>query len=166
MTGRFNQQRLDAWVATSNTDRHTSRWTCPPPPSGTTPAHAARSPPSRTRADPTGSTARSQPSAWCACPDNRFPSAATARERCDIHVGNGILQLWIGNELLRTVQRVSTGPSVTGRPLGGALTSIRTSPESSSPPPFLPELHAPLTPAPSAEPLFVPLVRIVVEGVF
>jgi hypothetical protein len=49
-----------------------------------------------------------------------------AGERCDVHVGDDILQLWIGNELLRTVQRNSTGPIRNKRPLGGALTKSRT----------------------------------------
>lgn len=44
-----------------------------------------------------------------------------AGERCDIHVGDEVLQFWIGNELLRTVARQSTGPVRNKRPLGGAL---------------------------------------------
>ena len=45
-----------------------------------------------------------------------------AGERCDVHVGPDTLQFWIGNELLRTVRRDSTGPVRNKRPLGGALT--------------------------------------------
>ena len=46
-----------------------------------------------------------------------------AGERCDVHVGEeDILRLWIGNELLRTVKRASSGPVRNKRPLGGVLT--------------------------------------------
>ena len=45
-----------------------------------------------------------------------------AGERCDVHLGPDLLQLWIGNELLRTVHRDSTGPVRNKRPVGGALT--------------------------------------------
>jgi transposase InsO family protein len=49
-----------------------------------------------------------------------------AGERCDVHVTEDTLQFWIGNELLRTVRRDSTGPVRNKRPLGGALTKTRT----------------------------------------
>ena len=48
-----------------------------------------------------------------------------AGERCDVLVGPDTLQLWIGNELLRTVARTSTGTVRNKRPLGGALTKTR-----------------------------------------
>ena len=31
------------------------------------------------------------------------------RSACDVLVGNGLLQFWIGNELIRTTVRASTG---------------------------------------------------------
>jgi len=48
-----------------------------------------------------------------------------AGERCDVLVGPNTLQFWIGNELLRTVTRTSSGPVRNKRPLGGALTKTR-----------------------------------------
>jgi transposase InsO family protein len=48
-----------------------------------------------------------------------------AGERCDVLVGPDSLQFWIGNELLRTVARTSTGPVRNKRALGGSLTKTR-----------------------------------------
>ncbi|MBW8171496.1 IS481 family transposase [Ornithinimicrobium sp. Arc0846-15] len=48
-----------------------------------------------------------------------------AGERCDIHVGEEVLQFWIGNDLLRTVARQSKGPVRNKRPLGGALSKTK-----------------------------------------
>ena len=48
-----------------------------------------------------------------------------AGERCDVLVGPESLQFWIGNELLRTVARTSTGPVRNKRALGGSLTKTR-----------------------------------------
>lgn len=54
-----------------------------------------------------------------------------AGERCDVLVGPDSLQFWIGNELLRTVARTSTGPVRNKRVLGGSLTrtAAKTEPE-------------------------------------
>ncbi|WP_238402523.1 IS481 family transposase [Cellulomonas sp. H30R-01] len=48
-----------------------------------------------------------------------------AGERCDVLVDDHTLQFWIGNQLLRTVTRTSTGPVRNKQPLGGALTKTR-----------------------------------------
>jgi transposase InsO family protein len=48
-----------------------------------------------------------------------------AGERCDVLVGPDTLQFWVGNELLRTVARTSTGPVRNKRPLGGSLTKTQ-----------------------------------------
>jgi hypothetical protein len=32
-----------------------------------------------------------------------------AGQRCDVHVSRDLLQFWVGSELLKTVQRTSSG---------------------------------------------------------
>jgi transposase InsO family protein len=117
------QERLDAWVASYNTDR---------PHQGLDMATPAERFTVDGRREPATEPDRSGPD-WVArkvstlgvvCVSWQQVSVGRHRagERCDVHVGPDILQFWIGNELLRTVKRDSTGPVRNKRPLGGALT--------------------------------------------
>ena len=117
------QERLDAWVASYNTDR---------PHQGLDMATPAERFTVEGRREPATEPDRSGPD-WVArkvstvgvvCVSWQQVSVGRHRagERCDVHVGPDILQFWIGNELLRTVKRDSTGPVRNKRPLGGALT--------------------------------------------
>lgn len=117
------QTRLDAWVATYNTDR---------PHQGLdmdTPAHRYTvTTPRPVTAEPDRNgpewVARKVSTVGVVCVSWQQVSVGRHRagERCDVHVGSDLLQFWIGNELLRTVQRQSTGPVRNKRPLGGAPT--------------------------------------------
>ena len=116
------QERLDAWVATYNTDRphqsldmHTpaERYgTGPRRPVATTRSHRTR------LGRPQGLHRRGRVRVLATGLRRAPPRRRTLRRpgRPDI------LQFWIGNELLRTVQRLSSGPVRNKRPLGGALT--------------------------------------------
>jgi transposase InsO family protein len=121
------QERLDAWVSTYNTDRpHQSLdMHTPAERYGTGPRRQITTTPDRTGPE---WVARKVSTVGVVCVSWQQVSVGRHRagERCDVHVGDDILQLWIGNELLRTVQRDSTGPIRNKRPLGGALTKSRT----------------------------------------
>jgi transposase InsO family protein len=121
------QERLDAWVSTYNTDRpHQSLdMHTPAERYGTGPRRQITTTPDRTGPE---WVARKVSTVGVVCVSWQQVSVGRHRagERCDVHVGDDILQLWIGNELLRTVQRNSTGPIRNKRPLGGALTKSRT----------------------------------------
>jgi transposase InsO family protein len=123
------QQRLDAWVTTYNTDRpHQSLdMHTPAERYGTGPRRQVTTTPDRTGPE---WVARKVSTVGVVCVAWQQVSVGRHRagERCDVHVGDDILQLWIGNELLRTVQRTSTGPIRNKRPLGGALTKIAKNP--------------------------------------
>jgi len=120
------QARLDAWVGSYNSDRpHQSL-------DMATPAerYATVTPrPVTTIPDRTGPewVSRKVSTVGVVCVSWQQVSVGRHRagERCDVHVGTDILQFWIGNELLRTVPRTSTGDVRNKRPLGGALTKTR-----------------------------------------
>jgi transposase InsO family protein len=120
------QERLDAWVAAYNTDRpHQSLdMHTPAERYGTGPRRPVSTIPDRTGPD---WVARKVSTVGVVCVSWQQVSVGRHRagERCDVHVGPDILQFWIGNELLRTVTRTSTGPVRNKRPLGGALTKTK-----------------------------------------
>jgi len=123
------QERLDAWVAAYNTDRpHQSLdMATPAERYGTGPRRQVATTPDRTGPQ---WVARKVSTVGVVCVSWQQVSVGRHRagERCDVHVGDDILQFWIGNELLRTVQRNSTGPIRNKRPLGGALTKTVQNP--------------------------------------
>ncbi|MEO6412749.1 MAG: IS481 family transposase [Pedococcus sp.] len=117
------QAELDTWVQSYNHDRpHQSLdMHTPAERFGTAPRRRPAQVPDRTGAE---WVARKVSTVGVVCVSWQQVSVGRHRagERCDIHVGPDTLQLWIGNELLRTVNRLSTGPVRNKRPLGGALT--------------------------------------------
>jgi transposase InsO family protein len=117
------QAELDAWVATYNHDRpHQSLdMHTPAERFGTAPRRLPATTPDRSGPE---WVARKVSTVGVVCVSWQQVSVGRHRagERCDIHVGADTLQLWIGNELLRTVPRTSAGPVRNKRPLGGALT--------------------------------------------
>ena len=117
------QERLDAWVASYNTDRpHQSLdMATPAERYGTGPRRPVTTIPDRSGPE---WVARKVSTVGVVCVAWQQVSVGRHRagERCDVHIGEDILQFWIGNELLRTVKRTSTGPVRNKRPLGGALT--------------------------------------------
>jgi transposase InsO family protein len=121
------QQALDEWVASYNTDRpHQSLdMATPAERFGTAPRRRPATTPDR---DGPEWVARKVSTVGVVCVSWQQVSVGRHRagERCDVHVGPDVLQFWIGNELLRTVRRDSTGPVRNKRPLGGALTKTRT----------------------------------------
>ena len=122
-TAAAAQAALDAWVATYNQDRpHQSLdMHTPAERFGTAPHRPPVTTPDRSGPE---WVARKVSTVGVVCVAWQQVSVGRHRagERCDILVGPHTLQLWIGNELLRTVQRNSTGPVRNKRPLGGALT--------------------------------------------
>jgi transposase InsO family protein len=120
------QTEIDAWVEHYNRDRpHQSLDMATPAERFTAVA----------RREPVGVPDRSGPD-WVArkvaangvvCVSWQQVSVGIHRagERCDVLVGPDTLQFWIGNELLRTVARTSTGPIRNKRPQGGSLTKTR-----------------------------------------
>ena len=121
------QQALDEWVQSYNRDRpHQSLDMATPAEKFTTaPRRQVREQPDR---DGPEWVARKVSTVGVVCVSWQQVSVGRHRagERCDVHVGPDTLQFWIGNELLRTVRRDSTGPVRNKRPLGGALTKTRT----------------------------------------
>ena len=121
------QDALDQWVAFYNTDRpHQSIAMATPAARFAGAAHRERTPePDRTGAD---WVARKVSTVGVVCVSWQQVSVGVhhAGERCDVLVGPDTLQFWIGNELLRTVRRASTGPVRNKRPLGGAPTKTRS----------------------------------------
>jgi hypothetical protein len=117
------QAELDAWVETYNRDRpHQSLdMATPAERFGTAPRRHLAATPDRTGPE---WVARKVSTVGVVCVSWQQVSVGRHRagERCDVHVGPEVLQLWIGNELLRTVPRTSTGPVRNKQPLGGALT--------------------------------------------
>ncbi|WP_377643179.1 IS481 family transposase [Oryzobacter terrae] len=117
------QQRLDAWVSAYHTDRPHQGLDMATPAEryGTGPRRQVSTIPDRSGPD---WVARKVSTVGVVCVSWQQVSVGRHRagERCDVHVGPDILQFWIGNELLRTVPRDSTGPVRNKRPLGGALT--------------------------------------------
>ena len=117
------QEELDAWVETYNRDRpHQSLdMATPAERFGTAPRRRLAATPDRTGPE---WVARKVSTVGVVCVSWQQVSVGRHRagERCDVHVGPEVLQLWIGNELLRTVPRHSTGPVRNKQPLGGALT--------------------------------------------
>ncbi len=120
------QDRLDGWVAGYNADRPHQALDMATPAARFTGAtrREPRSDPDRSGPD---WVARKVSTVGVVCVSWQQVSVGRHRagERCDVHVGPEILQFWIGNELLRTVRRESTGPVRNKRPLGGALTKTR-----------------------------------------
>jgi transposase InsO family protein len=120
------QAALDDWVETYNRDRpHQSL-------DMATPAARFTEAPRREPAqvpDRTGPqwVARKVSTVGVVCVSWQQVSVGVHRagERCDVLVGDDTLQFWIGNELLRTVKRTSTGPVRNKQPLGGALTKTK-----------------------------------------
>lgn len=121
------QARLDAWVAAYNTDRPHQALDMATPAEryGTGPRRPATALPDRTGPQ---WVARKVSTVGVVCVSWQQVSVGRHRagERCDVHVGPDLLQFWIGNELLRTVQRQSTGPVRNKRPLGGAPSRTHT----------------------------------------
>ena len=122
-TAAVAQAELDAWVESYNRDRpHQSLdMATPAERFGTAPRRRLAAIPDRTGPE---WVARKVSTVGVVCVSWQQVSVGRHRagERCDVHVGPEVLQLWIGNELLRTVPRQSTGPVRNKRPLGGALT--------------------------------------------
>jgi transposase InsO family protein len=120
------QAELNAWVASYNHDRpHQSLdMATPAERFGTAPRRRPCVIPDRTGPE---WVARKVSTVGVVCVSWQQVSVGRHRagERCDIHVGPQVLQLWIGNDLLRTVPRQSTGPVRNKQPLGGALTKTR-----------------------------------------
>lgn len=117
------QRELDAWVGHYNHDRPHQSLDMATPASRFTGAD---------RREPATVPDRSGPD-WvarkvstngvvCVSWQQVSVGAHRAGERCDVLVGADTLQFWIGNELLRTVARTSTGPVRNKRALGGSLT--------------------------------------------
>jgi hypothetical protein len=121
------QQALDEWVDSYNRDRPHQALDMATPAEKFTVATPRRI---REQPDRTGPewVARKVSTVGVVCVSWQQVSVGRHRagERCDVHVGADALQFWIGNELLRTVRRESTGPVRNKRPLGGALTKTRT----------------------------------------
>ncbi|MDQ0426711.1 transposase InsO family protein [Cellulomonas iranensis] len=120
------QDALDRWVAFYNTDRpHQAIAMATPAARFAGAAHRERAP----EPDRTGPqwVARKVSTVGVVCVSWQQVSVGVHRagERCDVLVGPDTLQFWVGNELLRTVQRTSTGPVRNKRALGGALTKTR-----------------------------------------
>ena len=120
------QAALDEWVAFYNSDRpHQSLDMATPASRFLT---GGPRPPASTP-DRTGPewVARKVSAVGVVCVSWQQVSVGThhAGERCDVLVGPDTLQFWIGNELLRTVRRTSSGPVRKKRPEGGALTKTR-----------------------------------------
>ena len=117
------QQRLDAWVAAYNTDRPHQSLDMATPAERYAPVVRREV---STIPDRTGPewVSRKVSTVGVVCVSWQQVSVGRHRagERCDVHVGPEILQLWIGNDLLRTVPRTSTGDIRNKRPLGGAPT--------------------------------------------
>jgi transposase InsO family protein len=125
-TAAVAQAELDAWVESYNRDRpHQSLdMATPAERFGTAPRRPLAATPDRTGPE---WVARKVSTVGVVCVSWQQVSVGRHRagERCDVHVGPEVLQLWIGNELLRTVRRQSAGPVRNKRPLGGALTKTR-----------------------------------------
>lgn len=121
------QARLDAWVTTYNTDRphQALDMVTPAERYGTGPRRPVATEPDRSGPE---WVARKVSTVGVVCVSWQQVSVGRHRagERCDVHVGPDLLQFWIGNELLRTVKRESTGPVRNKRPLGGATTKTRS----------------------------------------
>ena len=124
---RTAQQALDEWVDSYNRDRPHQGLDMATPAEKFTVATPRQV---RDQPDRTGPqwVARKVSTVGVVCVSWQQVSVGRHRagERCDVHVGADTLQFWIGNELLRTVRRESTGPVRNKRPLGGALTKTRT----------------------------------------
>ena len=117
------QAAMDAWVDHDNHDRPHQWIDMATPAARFTPApdRAPELVPDRTGPD---WVARKVATNGIVCVAWQQVSVGVHRagERCDVLVGADTLQFWIGNELLRTVRRESTGPVRNKRPLGGSLT--------------------------------------------
>lgn len=120
------QAALNAWVEHYNRDRPHQSLDMATPAERFTPTPGPRP---ATTADRTGPdwVARKVATNGVVCVSWQQVSVGTHRagERCDVLVGPDTLQFWIGNELLRTVRRDSTGPVRNKRPLGGSLTKTQ-----------------------------------------
>jgi hypothetical protein len=120
------QRELDAWVAHYNHDRPHQSLDMATPADRFAPAQTR---PPVTLPDRTGPdwVARKVATNGVVCVSWQQVSVGVHRagERCDVLVGPDTLQFWIGNELLRTIRRESTGPVRNKRPLGGSLTKTR-----------------------------------------
>jgi transposase InsO family protein len=120
------QAALDEWVAFYNSDRpHQSLDMATPASRFLT---GGPRPPASTP-DRTGPewVARKVSAVGVVCVSWQQVSVGThhAGERCDVLVGPDTLQFWIGNELLRTARRTSSGPVRKKRPEGGAPVKTR-----------------------------------------
>ena len=123
------QERLDAWVTAYNTDRPHQSLEMDTPAQRYAPVVRREVSTIPDRSGPDG-VSRKVSTVGVVCVSWQQVSVGRHRagERCDVHVGTDILQFWIGNELLRTVARTSTGNVRNKRPLGGALTKTRKNP--------------------------------------
>ncbi len=120
------QGELDEWVAFYNTDRpHQSLDMATP----TVRFATATQRPRPLEPDRTGPdwVARKVSAVGVVCVSWQQVSVGVhhAGERCDVLVGSHTLQCWIGNELVRTARRASSGPVRKKHPEGGALTKTR-----------------------------------------
>lgn len=120
------QRELDEWVEHYNRDRPHQSLDMATPAARFTPA--TERPPAR-EPDRSGPNwvARKVSTVGIVCVSWQQVSVGVhhAGERCDVLVDDHTLQFWIGNQLLRTVTRTSTGPVRNKQPLGGALTKTR-----------------------------------------
>ena len=121
------QAELDEWVASYNHDRpHQSLAMATPAARFATASTRTRPAPTPDRTGPQW-VARKVSTVGVVCVSWQQVSVGVHRagERCDVLVGPDTLQFWIGNELLRTVRRTSTGPVRNKRAFGGELTKSR-----------------------------------------
>jgi transposase InsO family protein len=120
------QREVDAWVAHYNHDRphYSLDMATPASRFSTDQRREPVSVPDRTGPD---WVARKVATNGVVCVSWQQVSVGIHRagERCDVLVGPDTLQFWIGNELLRTVRRDSTGTVRNKRPLGGSLTKTK-----------------------------------------
>jgi hypothetical protein len=110
------QQALDEWVGYYNTDRPHQSVDDQPPAARFHPGDAAGRRDPRVpapRADRTGEQwmARTVGANGVVCVSWQQVSVGKhyAGSRCDVLVTDGLLQFWVGNQLLKTVKRASTG---------------------------------------------------------
>jgi transposase InsO family protein len=108
------QQALDEWVAYYNTEReHQSLGDLPPAQRFNSAASPDHSEPGEVIPDRTGDqwVSRKVCANGIVCVAWQQVSVGRHRagERCDVHVDGDILRFWIGNELVKTAARTSTG---------------------------------------------------------
>ncbi len=56
-----------------------------------------------------GETSPGASKASCACPGNRCIGRHYGGQRCDVHIDGELLRFWVGDQLVKTAARTSTG---------------------------------------------------------